>query len=293
KAMEMLIFEQPMIVCYNHLNINAYRSNQFEGFFRFSGKGFTGANPYTGTKVHLKESLGGPIGGTLRIAMSKGLESTNILEVTEDTTNMVMNYIYEGLWQVDPHTWDPIPGLAYNWTTEQTAAGGGLQAGQKFTFKLYENATWHDGKNVTSADIKFSMEEPYRVSPYYGPYIKNVYKIETPDTHTVEIYTNKSGVFEFGYATGNFYVLPKHIWEIHGPNYDNWVPSTAAEMVGSGPFKWSTYIPSKNISLLRHDNWHWREEELPTQPSTSSIDTIAIFIGFGTVMVILYFRKRK
>ncbi|MFX0053114.1 MAG: ABC transporter substrate-binding protein, partial [Candidatus Hermodarchaeota archaeon] len=224
--------------------------------------------------------------------MSKGLESTNILCVTEDTTNMVMNYIYEGLWQVDPHNWDPIPGLAYNWTTEQTTAPGGLKAGQKFTFKLYENATWHDGKNVTSADVKFSMEGPYSVSPDYGPYLKNVYKIETPDTHTVEIYTNKSGLFEFGRATGNFYVLPKHIWEQHEPNYDDWKPESP-DIIGSGPYKWNSYTPGKNISLLRHDDWRWREEELPTQSSTSSIDTVSIFVGFGTVMVILYLRKRK
>jgi ABC-type transport system substrate-binding protein len=300
EAAKMLVFEQPMIVCYNNININAYRTNRFEGFFRFSGEGFTGANPYMGTKVYLKKSLGGPVGGTLRIAMTKslgamlkGLESTNILWVTEGATTatMVMNYIYEGLWQVDPHTLDPIPGLAYNWTTEQTSAGSGLQAGQKFTFKLYKNATWHDGKNVTSADVKYTWENVWPSVLDVGYILNHVYKVEAPDDYTVEIYSNNTGYFEWLRATGAL-VLPKHIWEPHEPNYGDWKPESS-DIIGSGPYKWNSYTPGKNISLLRHDDWRWREEELPTQPSTSSIDTVSIFIGFGTVVIILYFRKRK
>ncbi|MFX0051673.1 MAG: ABC transporter substrate-binding protein [Candidatus Hodarchaeota archaeon] len=264
EAAEMLVFEQPMIVCYNDININAYRTNKFEGFFRFSAKGFTGANPYTGTKVHLKEALGGPFGGTLRIAMSEDLESTNILLATETATTMVMNYIYEGLWQLDPHTWDPIPGLAYNWTTEQTTSSRVLQAGQKFTFKLYENATWHDGKNVTSADVKYTWENVWPSNPELGYILDHVYKVEAPDNYTVEIYSNNTGYFEWPRATGAL-VLPKHIWEQHEPNYEDWEPESS-EIIGSGPYKWNIYTPNKSISLLRYNDWRWREEE-PTTPT--------------------------
>ncbi|MFX0066064.1 MAG: ABC transporter substrate-binding protein [Candidatus Hermodarchaeota archaeon] len=265
KAAELLVFEQPLVICYSDIYTNAYRTNKFEGFFKFSGKGFTGDNPHMGTKVHLKESLGGPFGGTLRIAMSEDLESSNILLATETATTMVINYIYEGLWQLDPHTWDPIPGLAYNWTTEQTTAGGGLQAGQKSTFKLYENATWHDGKNVTSADVKYTWENVWPSSPDLGYILDHVYKVEAPDNYTVEIYSNNTGYFEWSRTTGAL-VLPKHIWKQHEPYYEEWEPESS-EIIGSGPYKWNIYTPNKSISLLRYNDWRWRKEE-PTTPAT-------------------------
>jgi ABC-type transport system substrate-binding protein len=274
-AVDMLAYEQPMCVMYNTAYTDAYRTDKWEGYFHNLGSGITnGKNNFAAVKVRLKEEHGGPYGGTYRFCFTEGWESTNPTVATERYSIMVLGYIYSGLYNLDPYTWDPVPDLAYDWTIEQTTTGGGLQAGQKFTFKLLENTTWHDGKPVTSADVKFSMEGPYRVSPEYSPYIRNVYKIETPDDYTVEIYSNKSGFFEFGRATGNFYVLPKHVWETHGPDYDDWVPTTKAEMVGSGPFKWNIYVPGEYTSLDRHPNWHFAvSRDLPTTPPSSEPST--------------------
>ncbi|MFX0170540.1 MAG: ABC transporter substrate-binding protein [Candidatus Hodarchaeota archaeon] len=292
-AVDMLAYEQPMLVMYNTAYTDAYRIDKWEGYFHNLGAGITnGDNNFAAVKVRLKEEHGGPYGGTYRYCFSEGWETTNPTVATERHSIMVFGYIYSGLYNLDPYTWDPIPDLAYNWTIEKTTEGGGLEAGQKFTFKLLENATWHDGKPVTSADVKFSMEGPYRVSPEYSPFIKNVYKIEAPDDHTVEIYTNKTGFFEFGRATGNFYILPKHVWETHGPDYDNWVPSTKAEMVGSGPFKWSTYVPGEYTALDRHADWHYSlyGEEAPD----GDVPGFELLIGLiSMVAVVSYFRKKK
>ncbi|MFX0151805.1 MAG: ABC transporter substrate-binding protein, partial [Candidatus Hodarchaeota archaeon] len=163
-AVDMLAYEQPMCVMYNTAYTDAYRTDKWEGYFHNLGSGITNGDNYAAaTKVRLKEANGGPYGGTYRYCFSEGWESTNPTVATEGYSIMVFGYIYSGLYNLDPYTWDPIPDLAYNWTIESTTAGGGLQAGQKFTFKLLENATWHDGEAVTSADVKFTMEGPYRV----------------------------------------------------------------------------------------------------------------------------------
>ncbi|MFX0206859.1 MAG: ABC transporter substrate-binding protein [Candidatus Hodarchaeota archaeon] len=291
-AAALLVYEQPMIVCYNDIYINAYRINKFDGFFSFSGKGFTGANPYTCTKLHLKNNQGGPYGGTFRMAISDDFESKNILLATEHSTTIVMGYIYEGLWQIDPNTWDPIPGLAYNWTTEQVTGG------QKFTFKLYENATWHDGKNVTSTDVKYTWENIWPSSPELNDILAHVYKVVAPDDYTVEIYSNKTGYFEWARATGAP-VLPKHIWEKHGPDFDEWIPENS-EMIGSGPYRWNAYTIDKEISLLRNDDWRWHvgEEKFTiskasTSTSLAKIDTIIIFSGLVAIVTVHFFRRRR
>ncbi|MFX0125597.1 MAG: ABC transporter substrate-binding protein [Candidatus Hodarchaeota archaeon] len=260
-AADYLVYEQPMIVCYNNGRMSAERIDKFEGWLNFAGKGFSNRdNPYVVTNVRLKTSEGGPFGGTFTYGRLDDLRTTNIL-MMDPVDRVVMQYIYESLWNIDPNSWDPIPGLAYDWTIEPTTAGGGYQNGQKFTFQLYPNATWHDGQPVTSEDVKYSFETIWPNSSTI--YLDNIYRIDTPDTYTVNIYSNQTGYIEWGWATG-LVVLPKHIWEAHGPNFYNWVPSTA-DIVGSGPYKWSSYTPSDYISLVRHPDWHFAvSRDLPT-----------------------------
>ncbi len=51
-----------------------------------------------------------------------------------------------------------IPDLAYKWETRD---------GKTWTFYLVKNATWHDGKPVTSEDIKFTIEYLIEKIPIY------------------------------------------------------------------------------------------------------------------------------
>ncbi|MFX1249866.1 MAG: ABC transporter substrate-binding protein, partial [Promethearchaeota archaeon] len=207
EATILLTFEQPAIVCYNEAHINAYRTDIFTGFFEFKGNGYTGRNPYCATKVHLKDSLC-PLGGTFKMSMLGDLETTNIHSVSEVSTDMVMGYIYEKLWQIDPLTWDPIPGLAYDWDIESTTANGDIRDGQKFTFYLYNNETWHDGEAFTAVDVNHSIHMS-RISSNGRSELWDIYKIEIPDDYTIELYVNKTGYMEWTETT-SFYVTPEH-----------------------------------------------------------------------------------
>ncbi|MFX0204962.1 MAG: ABC transporter substrate-binding protein [Candidatus Hodarchaeota archaeon] len=311
-AAKLLAYEQPIIVCYNDVYIDAYRIDKFDGFFLFQGRGITnGDNPYCGIKVKLKS---GEMGGTFKYCLSERMDTTNVIMMTTGYEVTVAQYVYETLWNIDPFTWDPIPGLAYDWTIEQTTASGIIQDGQKFTFYLYPNATWHDGQPVTSEDVKFSFETVWPQSPFAPQELFDIYMINTPDDYTVEIYVNQAGYFEWASVTSGIFIVPKHIWEYHGPNYQSWVPSTAADMIGSGPYKWNIRIPDVSISLFRHPNWHFSIRELPTtqptseppsskpsisEPSTSEGDKISPgFEWFTTIVVIpgailVYIKRRR
>ncbi|MFX0052629.1 MAG: ABC transporter substrate-binding protein [Candidatus Hermodarchaeota archaeon] len=298
EANKLLTYEQPIVVCYNDAYIDAYRTNIFEGYTLFNGKGYIGD---TYTKIRLKEEHGGPYGGTYRIGWSGDIPSVgapfNILNLWYVDALNYFRLIYETLWQIDPITWDPIPGLAYNWTIEQTTLDDTteVQNGQKFTFYLYENATWHDDQPVTSEDVKYSFEtlRPHCIpeSPYTNEEMKNIYRIDTPDQHTVEIYVNKSGYFEWALTT-SFLVLPKHIWEPHSANFTAWEPNplSPVDFTGSGPYKFNEFISNEHLSLIRYDDWRWDIREV----TSDSISGFEVITAFSTLIIaIIYFKQRK
>ncbi|MHA2187390.1 MAG: ABC transporter substrate-binding protein, partial [Candidatus Thorarchaeota archaeon] len=60
----ILVYESPFIICYENTQFWAYRTDRFEGFVPDELQGLAGW--WTLYKTHLKESEGGPYGGTLR-----------------------------------------------------------------------------------------------------------------------------------------------------------------------------------------------------------------------------------
>ncbi|MFX0204817.1 MAG: ABC transporter substrate-binding protein [Candidatus Hodarchaeota archaeon] len=269
EASVLLAFEQPQIVITNDVNIGAHRNDEFEGFFEAAGIGVThGANWAVATQVHLNESLGGPYGGVFNYCLSGNVSTWNpYLQLTAYEAT-VFQYIYEPLWNFDPLTWDPIPGLAYDWDIEPTTTNGDILDGQKFTFYLYENETWHDREAFKAADVNHSMHM-WITSPFYPPELEDIYKVEIPDDYTIEFFTNKTGYFEWADTTA-FYITPKHIWK-NIENVSAYSPPTA-EVIGTGPYKLDAWTPGESIRLLRHENWRWDIREVPVL-TTSSIPT--------------------
>jgi ABC-type transport system substrate-binding protein len=277
EANRLLAFEQPQIVVYNDININAYRTDMFDGWFEFSGVGIASGgyyenNPYCATKVHLADCS---FGETLNYGLSDELRTLNpYLQYTryEET---VYQYIYERLWNIDPFTWDSIPGLAYDWKIEETTANGTIQDGQKFTFYLYENETWHDGKPFTAADVNHSLHM-WRKSPRSSPEMANVYKVDLPNGsngYNIELYVNETACFEWADTT-RFYITPEHIWR-DVTNVSALIP-TDNQIIGTGPYKWNEYVPGESISLLRHEDWRWDIRDVPISPSSSSVEGSSI-----------------
>ncbi len=268
QATLMLAYEQPLIVCYNDANINTYRTDKFEGFFEFSGLGYTnGGNPYVASKVRLKS---GELGGVFKYILSETLDTTSCILTSTGYEDTVMQYVYETLWNIDPNTWDPIPGLAYDWSIDDTSAGVGeawVQDGQKFTFNLYDNVTWHDGTAFTSEDVKYSFDTVWPQSPQRTSEMDDIYRVETPDAYTVELYVNKTGYFEWAATTDGVYIVPKHIWTAGEADFTTFIPNNN-QMVGTGPFMWNEYTPGEYISMLRYDDWRWDIRETMDDTTT-------------------------
>jgi peptide/nickel transport system substrate-binding protein len=140
------------------------------------------------------------------------------------------------------------PGLAERWEMSTD--------GLTYTFYLVKNATWHDEKKFTSADVKFTFEQvllPFH--PYGQVYFGVIQSIETPDDYTVRIKLTKPrpSFLLLISCTGFAPILPKHIFEGTNirENPANWKP------IGTGPFRFVEYVKGDRVVFERNPNY-WR-----------------------------------
>ncbi len=145
--------------------------------------------------------------------------------------------IYDPLVRLDANQ-KPGPGLAESWEESED--------GTVWTFHLNKNAKWHDGKPVTSADVKFTYETMLdnAFGYMYVDSMDGITSIECPDDYTV--------VFQCSAPKPNMTyiftpILPKHIWETVSVGDLEVYANT--ELIGSGPYK----IESVTETYVRMD----------------------------------------
>jgi ABC-type transport system substrate-binding protein len=89
--------------------------------------------------------------------------------------------MYSQLVRFDPDM-NPRPELAESW---QTSADG-----LTWTFKLREGVKFHDGQELTSADVKFTFDRLFERSPGKSDFIA-VDKVEPAGKHAVKFITKE------------------------------------------------------------------------------------------------------
>lgn len=206
-------------------------------------------------------------GGTLVMVISGDPPTVNLDITTGVPDFCVASLVLEGLVRLD-HSFTPTPNLAESWTISPD--------GLSYVFKLVQTK-WHDGKDFTSADVKFTLEQ---VSSQYGAKFaaaaSMIDAIDIPDPRTVAIRLKRPfGPFLFslsGYA--NAAILPKHVFE--GTNIlAN--PASTFQPIGTGPFILTERQSGDHITLKRNPNY-WRNDRpyldsivfriIPNPPST-------------------------
>lgn len=161
------------------------------------------------------------------------------------STLTICGKIYESLLRYD-FDLKPIPGLAQSWTVSPD--------GLTYTFKLFPNITFHDGKPLTADDVIFSMtkilpETHARARPIFT----RIESAEAPDPLTV-VFKLKSpfspflGAFDCTTAP----ILPKHIYE--GTDFKTNPANDKA--IGCGPFKLKEWVRGSHIHLIKHEGYY-------------------------------------
>lgn len=186
-------------------------------------------------------------GGTL--IMTTAGDPSNISPDVNTVINDVIpgSLVYEGLVRLD-ESFKPVANLAKSWTVSPD--------GLHYIFQLVATK-WHDGKDFTSSDVKFTLEN---VSKKYGPKFafaaSHIKSIATPEPDSVEIELNEPfGPFLFSLSDfSNAAILPEHIFS--GTDILN-NPAMRSKPVGTGPFMLTELASGDHISFERNPNY-WR-----------------------------------
>jgi ABC-type transport system substrate-binding protein len=177
----------------------------------------------------------------LRVGMVS-LPSFDPAEARDPTAVMVADQLFDTLVTYDDRTLDPEPQLA-SWEVnpEQT----------QFTFRLTSGAMFHDGRRVSAADVKFSLERIARkdspsplvaqldVVSGFGAFhndgsATDLAGVTTPDAATVVVHLD-APFSSFPAVLGHpgFGIVSRTAVE-------NPLVPFAQKPVGSGPFRWTT-----------------------------------------------------
>jgi len=188
-------------------------------------------------------------GGHLNVALAGDPPS---LDMHQESTFMVtipMSPAYNTLIMFDPHNYPEIVGdLAKSWTVSDDHL--------TYTFKLHEGVKFHDGSDLTSADVKASWDKilwpPEGAISYRRTFFQMVKSVEAPDPYTV--------VFRLHYPSASFLTTLAHpSGYIYAKKYlDQDVNYYKSHEMGSGPFKLKNYVRGSYIEFERNPDY-WKK----------------------------------
>lgn len=164
---------------------------------------------------------------------------------TAQPVGQVASKVYDGLLEYDFNL-KPIPGLAQSWEVSPD--------GKKITFHLRKGIKWHDGKDFTSNDVKFTFEQVLKKYHPRGTLtFEALDNVGTPDDYTA-VFNLKVPAPYILIALSSYEspIVPKHLLE----GTDIRSNPLSNNPVGTGPFRFVEWIRGQYIRLDRNkDYW--------------------------------------
>lgn len=136
-----------------------------------------------------------------------------------------------------------VPGLAEKWEIVNDTT---------WRFTLRKGVKWHDGRDFTAADVKFTIERVINPQTAYGflGRISQVAGAEIVDPYTVDIKT-KTVFPTLAKGLADIVMEPKHYYEAVGNDAPKQKP------LGTGPFIAQKWVPGDRYELTANKNY-WR-----------------------------------
>jgi peptide/nickel transport system substrate-binding protein len=124
--------------------------------------------------------------------------------------------------------------------------------GMSVTMNLVKGAKFHDGQDITSEDVAFSLKANRDNHPFKAMF-SPLKDVETPDPHTVVLRLSQSHpALSLALTAPLSAIIPKHIY---GDGQDiKQHPRNTKDVVGSGPFILKSFKKREHIILERNPN---------------------------------------
>jgi len=219
-----------------------------------------------------------PKGGQVIVGLSQEPTVFNPLKSTLEVDRGAQFAIFDSLWRIDENA-ALIPNLA---TEIPSLENGGIsEDGLTYTFKLRDDAAWHDGEPFTAADVVFSHNTI--VDPDFVPGTRvghdQIAEISAPDNYTVTM-TLKEPYAPFLIVWADTYLVPEHLLkdveDLNTAEFNSTAP------IGTGPFVFTERVAGDHITLQANPNYHGPGPYLDTLIFKYVPDLTVLFTQFKT-----------
>lgn len=135
-------------------------------------------------------------------------------------------------------------------------------------YELRDDATWHDGKPITPADVIFSFNALRdKGAPFYRFYYRDVTTVAQTGPNKVKFSFGDAQNPELPLIIGQLLILPAHYWA------DRDFSKTTLEVpLGSGPYRISDVKVGRSITVERVPEYWGRNH--PVEVGRNNIDTL-------------------
>jgi peptide/nickel transport system substrate-binding protein len=198
----------------------------------------SGSRPIPGWIGSARADAGPKRGGTLRLALG-GASTTDSMDptTTQNSMGTVLNrLIYSTLVEVDA-TGNLLPELAESWNSNAAA--------DEWVFDLRKDATFHNGKALTAADVIYSINRNMAADSKSGakPLLSAVKKIAANGANQIVVSLN-GGNADLPYVLGDYHlgIVPEGFSDWNNP-------------VGTGPFTMQSFDPGTRIVCARNPRY--------------------------------------
>ena len=183
-------------------------------------------------------------GNVVQVALGAGTLKENLdpAIAAGTTSNFAINQVAETLLELDPDSWEPGPGLAARWDVSDDAT--------EWTLHLRE-AEWHDGKPLTARDAAYSiarhLDQDTGSALYssFNPFL-TADGIAVLDDRTLRLHLTQPNSFLY---------LPLGM---HRSQIVQEGTMEFATLVGTGPFRVTSFSPGQSFELDRNPNY-WQD----------------------------------
>lgn len=223
----------------------------------------------------------GKPGGTYRVATISEPLTFNLAIANDASSSGVLSLLFEGLTETSWLTDEVEPLLAESWEHSED--------GLTWIFRLREDVGWHDGEPFTAADVEFTFNKiiyneniPASSRPSFnfryldevtGQWIESPMTVRAVDDYTVEcVLPVPFAPFLRSMGTA---IYPKHVLEQYvedGTFASVWdIDSDPTEVIGTGPFTITSYLPTEQVVMARNPNYWLQDEAGNTLPYLDEI----------------------
>src|SRR5689334_4764614 len=183
-------------------------------------------------------------GGVANIAMIGEPQTLDPMSSTADLVGTIMQHVYELLYTYDADS-NVVPMLA---ETLPAVSSDGIT----YTIPLRHGVKFHNGKEMTSADVLASLDRWMKMAPRGKAVAKEVKSVEAKGPYTVVIMLNRPYaplVAHLALSNGFAAIMAKES-----------IAEPLTQFIGTGPYMFKERKPDQYVQLVRFDGYSARKE---------------------------------